>query len=101
MGASSAPVHHRYGAPRSVQFVVVVHWESIGVCPSRVMQSWLTPSKVPSPSSTANTGGLPWVHCLHKDRCSSGLVGSKPTIIGLIFLPLMPPLSLTSFTKRW
>ena len=101
MGASSAPVHHRYGAPRFVQLVVVDHWESIGVWPSRVTQSWLTPSKVPSPSRTANTGGLPCVHCLHSDRCSSGFVGSKPTIIGLIFRPLMPPASLIWSTKRW
>ena len=45
--------------------VVVDHWESIGVWPCWVMQSWLTPSHVPSPSRTAKTGGLPWVHCLH------------------------------------
>ena len=94
MGASSAPVHHRYGAPRSVQVVVVVHWESMGVWPWRVTQSWLTPSKVPSPSRTANTGGLPWVHCLHSDSSSSGFVGSKLTIIGLILRPLIPPASL-------
>ncbi len=100
MGASSAPVHHRYGAPRSVQLVVVVHWESIGVWPSRVTQSSFTPSNVPSPSRTANTGGLPWVHCLHSARCSSTLVGSKGTIIALILRPLMPPSSLIWFTKR-
>ena len=60
----------------------------------------VTPSNVPSPSRTANTGGLPWVHCLHNARCSSTLVGSKGTIIALIFRPLMPPASLIWFTKR-
>ena len=75
----------------SVQLVVVVHWESIGVWPSRVMQSSLTPCHVPSPSRTANTGGVPWVHCLHNARCSATFVGSKLSIIGLIFRPLMPP----------
>ncbi len=64
------------------------------------MHSWLTPSNVPSPSRTANTGGLPCVHCLHKARSSSGLVGSKLTIMGLILRPLIPPASLTWFTNR-
>src|SRR5271155_1805344 len=65
------------------------------------MQSWLTPSHVPSPSTTAKTGGLPWVHCLHSACCSFGFVGSKLSIIGFILRPLMPPASLIWFTKRW
>src|SRR5271167_471999 len=101
MGASSAPVHHRYGEPRFVQLVVVVHWESIGVCPCWVMQSSLVPSYVPSPSTTAKTGGLPSVHCLHSACSSFTLVGSKLTIIGLIFRPWIPQASLIWFTKRW
>src|SRR6202044_2142293 len=69
--------------------------------PCWVMQSWLTPSHVPSPSTTAKTGGLPWVHRLHSACCSFGFVGSKLSIIGLILRPLMPPASLIWFTKRW
>src|SRR6202034_3800940 len=65
------------------------------------MQSWLPPSHVPSPSTTAKTGGLPLGHCLHSACCSFGFVGSKLSIIGLILRPLMPPASLIWFTKRW
>ena len=62
-----------------------------GVCPCWVTQSWLSPVQVPMPSITANTGGLPWVHCWHSACMLALLVGSKLTIIGLILRPLMPP----------
>src|ERR1700674_4707295 len=65
------------------------------------MHSSLSPVHDPSPSSTANTGGLPSVHCLHKARIPDSFVGSKFTIMGLIVRPLMPPASLMAFTKVW
>src|ERR1700676_3800700 len=65
------------------------------------MHSSLSPVHEPSPSSTANTGGLPSVHCLHKARMADSLVGSMFTIMGRILRPLMPPASLMAFTKVW
>src|ERR1700683_2564580 len=53
------------------------------------------------PSRTAKTAGLPWVHCWHNDCMLASLVGSNCTLIGLILRPLMPPLLLIWFTKRW
>src|SRR5579864_5509871 len=72
-----------------------------GVWPSWVMHSSLSPVHEPSPSSTADTGGLPSVHCLHRARMADSLVGSMFTIMGLIMRPLMPPASLMAFTYVW
>ena len=71
--------------------MVVDHALISGVWPCWVTQSWLSPCHVPMPSTTANTGGLPWVHCWQSDCMLALLVGSKLTIIGLILRPLMPP----------
>ena len=62
-----------------------------GVWPCWVTQSWLSPVQVPMPSTTANTAGLPWVHCWQSDCMLALLAGSKLTMIGLILRPLMPP----------
>src|SRR5580658_7579200 len=72
-----------------------------GVWPSWVMHSSLSPVHDPRPSRTANTGGLPSVHCLHSARMPDSLVGSKFTIMALILRPLIPPASLMAFTKVW
>src|SRR5580698_4260495 len=53
------------------------------------------------PSTTAKTAGLPWVHCWHSACMLASLVGSNWVMIGLILRPLMPPLLLIWFTKRW
>src|ERR1700749_2132777 len=97
----SAPVHHRQGEARLVQLVVVDQALSSGVCPCWATQSWLSPSQVPMPSTTAKAAGLPWVHCLQSDCMLASLVGSNCTMIGLILRPLMPPALLILFTKRW
>ncbi len=80
--------------------MTVVHWPMNGVWPSWVMQSWSSPVQSPSPSSTAKAAGEPSVQVLHSDRISVSLVGSKLTMMGLIFRPLIPPLSLICLTKR-
>ena len=76
MAASSGPVHHRYGEPNFVQSEMVVHSASIGVCPCWVTQSSLSPVQAPIPSMTANTGGLPSVHCLHSACMPASFSGS-------------------------
>ena len=78
--------------------MTVVQAPIIGVWPSWVTQSSLSPVQVPIPSTTAKAAGLPWVHCLHSERISVSLLGSKLTMIGLIFRPWMPPLALIWFT---
>src|SRR5580658_6934768 len=70
-----------------------------GVWPSWVMQSSLSPVQSPRPSNTAKTAGDPSVHFLHRARIDASLVGSKLTMIGLIFRPLIPPVSLICLTK--
>jgi len=52
------------------------------------------------PSTTANTAGLPWVHCRHRAWSLASLLGSNCTIIGLILRPLIPPALLIRFTYR-
>ncbi len=71
-----------------------------GVWPSWVMHSWSSPVQSPSPSSTAKAAGEPSVQSLHKARISVSLVGSKVAMMGLILRPLIPPCSLTWFTKK-
>ena len=63
------------------------------------MQSSLSPDQSPTPSRTANASGLPSVQSLHSARMFNSSVGSKVLMIGLIFLPLMPPLSFICPTK--
>ena len=64
------------------------------------MQSSSSPVQSPIPSNTAKTAGDPSVQSLHSARMSVSLVGSKLAMMGLIFRPLIPPLSLMWFTKR-
>ena len=69
-----------------------------GVWPSWVTHSSLSPVQAPMPSNTAKTGGLPWVHCLQRDRMCVSFVGSKLTMSAMILRPLMPPAALIAFT---
>src|SRR5271165_2087686 len=70
-----------------------------GVWPSWVTHSSLSPVQSPRPSRTAKAAGDPSVHVLHNARISVSLVGSKSTMMALIFRPLIPPVSLTCLTK--
>ncbi len=70
-----------------------------GVWPSWVMHSSLSPVHDPSPSTTANTAGFPFVHCRQSARISASLVGSKVTMMAWILRPLMPPWALAAFTN--
>ena len=97
----SIPVHQRYGAPAVVQSVTVDHCASIGVWPSWVTHSWLSPSKAPRPSITANAGSDDWVQFLHRARMPASSVGSNTSISGTIWRPPMPPCALMSSTKTW
>ena len=89
-------------SPSAVQSVTVVHCPMNGVWPSWVTHSWLSPVHEPSPSSTANAGGLPSVHCLHRARMAASLVGSKlhDDRVDLAAVDAAPA-SLMSFTKVW
>ena len=82
-----------------VQLVTVVHWPMNGVWPSWVMHSSLSPVQSPSPSSTAKAAGDPSVHVLHRARMAASSVGSKLVMMGLIFRPWIPPVSLICLTN--
>ncbi len=81
--------------------MTVVHWPIIGVSPSWVTHSSLSPDQSPTPSSTAKAAGEPSVQVLHRARMADSLVGSKLAMMGLIFRPLMPPALLIWLTKSW
>ena len=53
----------------------------------------------PDPVEHGEGAGDPSVQSLHSARMAASLVGSKLTMIGLIFRPWIPPASLISLTK--